>query len=185
MGKFSSQKPPVITQIPHRVRGASNSIGLEAINHIGRGMVCRFFMFLYVSNGWTHMQKAAFTHQTGPGSFRALWAFWYKQCRHLLQYLQSVCSEMETPEKQCCWKGTFKPGVLLLHFFVIEKKTCRFYRFNDGNQKNASVSALQLHGWVFVSITVNWNKWATWIFLVPDCQQYLLEPPCCLKSLHY
>lgn len=115
-------------------------------------------------------------------AFRVLRAFWHKECRHLLQYLQSDCSEMETQEKQCCWKGTFKPGVLPLHFFVIEKKTCRFYKLIDGNKKNASVSALQLHRWVFVSITVNWNKWATWIFLGSDCQRYLLEPPCCLKA---
>lgn len=117
-------------------------------------------------------------------AFRVLRAFWHKECRHLLQYLQSDCSEMETQEKQCFWKGIFKPGVLQLHFFVIEKKTCRFYRLIDGNKKNASVSALQLHRWVFVSITVSdMNFSRLRLSLVPPGVTMLPKKPTLLRKL--
>lgn len=112
-------------------------------------------------------------------AFRVLRAFWHKEYRHLLQYLQSNCSEMETQEKQCCWKGIFKPGVLLSR-----KKPCRFYRLIDGKKKNASVSALQLHRWVFVSITVSdMNFSRLRLSAVPPEATMLPKKPTLLRKL--
>lgn len=179
MGKFSSQNPPVITQIPHRVRGASNSIGLEAINHRGRGMVCHFFMFLYVSNGWTHVQKAACTHQTGPGSFQSSQSF----------LTQGVSSPPAVPTITLLWDGNTGEAMLLKRHiqarcFVIEKKTCRFYRWIDRKKKNASVSALQLHRWVFVSITVSdMNFSRLRLSAVPPEATMLPKKPTLLRKL--
>lgn len=132
MGKFSSQNPPVITQIPHRVRGASNSIGLEAINHRGRGMVCHFFMFLYVSNGWTHVQKAACTHQTGPGSFQSSQSF----------LTQGVSSPPAVPTIRLLWDGNTGEAMLLKRHIQARCFTAAFFCYREKN-----LQILQMNWW--------------------------------------